>query len=638
MSVDLKIIVKAVDQASGTIQEVGREVNGLETKAGRLGGILKGGLLIGAGAAVAGIGALGAVLGASVAAASDAEDIQAQLNAVLKSTEGVAGMTAEAINEHALALSKVTKFEDDAIVASSALMLTFTKVGSDIFPQATEATLDMAQAMGMDLNSATMLVGKALNDPVKGMTALTRSGIQFTAEQQEMVKAMVAAGDAAGAQQIILKELETQFGGSAEAAGDTLSGKLEILKNQFGNVKEEIGGALIPVLTRMSDLIGPVLVRGFESFAGLLDKTILPALDKFGQVFTTIFYGFAEDGWNFSDLIEFLTGQFPGLTGVIDKLGGVSQSVGGFVETFKTTLVNIGTAIASQVTPTIETLAGIWREKLQPAFEVLGQKLQETLFPALQRLWEWFGTVLPPVIETLGTFFREKILPVLGDVAAFVVEKVMPAIVDLAAWFMDKIPVAVAAASDAFNDVSEAIGKIVNWLKVHIPPAFDALKAKLIDTNPSVQTILGLFKDTGAALGDVWSWMKEKIPGAVDAVKGAFDDAAGAVQGVIDKVRSAIDAIMEAIARIREFLGLNGAFGSGATGYQNSLPGAGGGGYGSTPSAPVGGGGYGSTAPGRSASGMIVNLTVNAPGGNPMAVAQAAQTGVLAAARSMGIA
>jgi hypothetical protein len=98
--------------------------------------------------------------------------------------------------------------------------------------------MDLATAMGTDLKSAALQVGKALNDPVLGMTALSRSGIQFTDAQKDIVKGMVATNDIAGAQAIILAELDKQFGGSAAAARDTLGGAFSALGNAFGDLFE----------------------------------------------------------------------------------------------------------------------------------------------------------------------------------------------------------------------------------------------------------------------------------------------------------------------------------------------------------------------------------------------------------------
>ncbi len=527
----------------------GNEVSGLEKKAGKLGGILKGGLMLGAGAAVAGIGALGAVLVSSVSAASEAEDIQAQLNAVLKSTGGVAGVTADAINDHALALSRVTKFEDDAIVASSALMLTFTKVGKDIFPQATDATLDMAQAMGMDLNSATMLVGKALNDPVKGMTALTRSGIQFTEEQKEMVKSMVEAGDAAGAQQIILKELETQFGGSAKAAGETLGGQMEILKNQFGNVKEEIGGAMLPALTELAIKIGPGLVEGAKLFADWAVTSLIPTLVKVG---------------------EWLAVNVPK---AIDALKAAW--------------------IAAQ--PTVE--------KLKSIFEDIGE--------VLGVVFDWLKVQVPVAISALK-----------------------------AAWIAAQPTI--ETLKTLFEKIGEVLGVVFDWLKIKVPLAVDEVKKRWDAAQPTLEKVRDVFDEIGGVLGTVWDWLSQKIPGAVSAVKGAFDDAKNAIGGIIGTISGFIDKVDSALSKLGEFLGksagANLAGSAGSAGKTGPAPaGMGGVSGGSTRPAPAGMAGTRS-AIGAGPSGFNFNITINAPGGNPQAVAVAAQTGVLAAARSMGLA
>ena len=168
----------------------------------------------------------------------EAEKVQAQLEAALKSTGGAAGQTIKALNEHAAALQAVTTYGDEATNSAQAILLTFTRIQGDTFPKATEAVLDMATALQMDLKSSAIQVGKALNDPILGVTALGRAGVQFSEDQKAMIKTLVETGHTAEAQIIILRELETQFGGSATAARDTLGGALEALKNAFGDLLE----------------------------------------------------------------------------------------------------------------------------------------------------------------------------------------------------------------------------------------------------------------------------------------------------------------------------------------------------------------------------------------------------------------
>lgn len=207
-----------------------------------------------------------------MSSALSAEQSQAQLNAVLESTGGKAGVTASQVNELARSLSEMTMFEDDAIVSGESMLLTFTNIGSDVFPAATQTMLDMSQALGQDLTASAMQLGKALNDPVQGVTALRRVGVQLTDDQEALIKKLVETGDVAGAQKIILEELQKEFGGSAEAAGQTMAGQLQILNNEFDNVKEDLGTAFLPVL---KDLVGiakdlmPYLQQAVQWFSSL---------------------------------------------------------------------------------------------------------------------------------------------------------------------------------------------------------------------------------------------------------------------------------------------------------------------------------------------------------------------------------
>lgn len=167
-----------------------------------------------------------------------------QLEAAIESTGGAAGLTSQELQDMAASMQQVTTFGDEAVMEMQSLLLTFTKVGEETFPRASMAIADMAVRMGTDLKSATIQVGKALNDPILGVTALGRSGIQFSEDQKEMIKSLTETGRLAEAQTLILKELETQFGGSAKAARQNFGGSLEALGNAFGDLLEEDGDGL----------------------------------------------------------------------------------------------------------------------------------------------------------------------------------------------------------------------------------------------------------------------------------------------------------------------------------------------------------------------------------------------------------
>lgn len=217
-------------------------------------------------ATFAGIAAVGtaafvgisAVIYKSVQAASEAEQAQAQLKAVLKSTGEAAGVSAEMANDLASSLQQVTIYSDDAILATENLLLTFTGIGKEVFPEATRATLDLAAAMGTDTKGAAVQLGKALNDPINGITALTRVGVTFSQEQQDVIKNLVETGRKAEAQKIILAELKREFGGSAEI--NDFADRLAKLKENMGETGEAIGRAFIPIIEKLYEKLNPVVL------------------------------------------------------------------------------------------------------------------------------------------------------------------------------------------------------------------------------------------------------------------------------------------------------------------------------------------------------------------------------------------
>jgi len=195
----------------------------------------------GLGTAIGALG-LGLAFKSIISLTIEQERVTRQLDAAIKSTGGVAGFTTKELEKMAAGFQKVTNFGDEAILGMQSVLLTFTNLRDDVFPGATEAVLNLSERMGMDLNSAAIQLGKALNDPVANLSALSRAGIQFTKDQKDVIKGLWETGQQADAQRLILAELETQFGGSAKAARDSFGGALKSLGNAFNDLLEGDGG------------------------------------------------------------------------------------------------------------------------------------------------------------------------------------------------------------------------------------------------------------------------------------------------------------------------------------------------------------------------------------------------------------
>lgn len=250
MAEDIKVIITAEDKASGVFNKIKDSTSGLGSTLGSVAKIAGVGL-------VAAMGALTGVAISSVKAFDDQDKAIKQLEAVLQSTKSAAGLTKQEMLDMASSFQKVTTYADETVLSAQNVLLTFTGIKGPIVKDATQAVLDMSTALGQDLQSSAIQVGKALQDPILGVTALRRVGVNFNETQIEMIKGMVESGKTMEAQKFILQELSTEFGGSASKAAETFGGKMLQLQNAVGELQETIGSALIeaimPFITQLTE-------------------------------------------------------------------------------------------------------------------------------------------------------------------------------------------------------------------------------------------------------------------------------------------------------------------------------------------------------------------------------------------------
>jgi hypothetical protein len=194
-------------------------------------------------------------IGKLVKSQIEQEKAEKKLSQALKSTGHSAGLSHRQLLLMASALQTVTTHGDETIIGAQALMLTFTNINKEVFPQALESILNVSDAMGQDLKQSTIQIGKALNDPIQGMSALRRIGIQLSDTQKQQVTQFMAVNDVASAQKIIIEELDAQFGGMARSTRLTLAGSLTALGNAWGDALERMGETLTPFISTLSDAL-----------------------------------------------------------------------------------------------------------------------------------------------------------------------------------------------------------------------------------------------------------------------------------------------------------------------------------------------------------------------------------------------
>jgi hypothetical protein len=256
------LTIRAKVDGLGQVQGLGKALGNTEKQANGLAGAF--GRLKGAATSMVGVlgaAGIGALLKQSVDTFAKFQAETKMLENGLKNLGAQSGEL-ERLQKVASNLGEATLFNEEDFRKGFGLLTSFGNIGTSNYERVAKAAADVAQTSGTDVSSAFMQLAKALNDPAKGLTALSRSGIQFTEDQKTMIKSMVEAGNTAGAQNMILKELEKQYGGNSVAAAQGLAGALDTLGEKFYDLQVALGDNLTTVLQP--------LIQGLTSLVGFI--------------------------------------------------------------------------------------------------------------------------------------------------------------------------------------------------------------------------------------------------------------------------------------------------------------------------------------------------------------------------------
>jgi len=482
LGLDAAAFGKGLNQAQRSLKAFGKKMEALGQGISNVGQTLTLGLTLP-------IVAFGA---ASVKAAQESADAFGQVEAALKSMGGVSGRTLEQLGAQADSLMQHSLFDDDDIMRNvTANMLTFGNITGENFDRAQQAVVDMATRLKMDLQPATIMIGKALNDPVKGLAALGRAGIQFTAAQKEQIKAMVAGGNAAGAQAIMLAELNRQFGGAAQAAQNT--SPFDKFKDALNTLQEKIGGHLLPVLTPFIEKLTG-LVEGFAKLSPQMQGFVLAA-----------------------------AGIAAALGPVMMILGPVVSGIGALIGI----LAGPGVAAAAlaaapfiALAAVIAGLAYVFRDDLIPAIEDFARYAANLLGPKLKPLIDALGEAFSAFGEMMGDLFGEG-------------GSLRPAL-----EFFGNVLVRV------FRGALEVLGGVIDF----ITNIFNALAALFRGDWSEAAGYLGK-AFAGLAMGIVHAF-QVMFPEVIKWVVATFN---GIKQWLVDKFKAVVDGIGRQVARVSDF-------------------------------------------------------------------------------------
>ncbi len=255
--------LQALDGAAGQVRG---SLEGLNGRLGPLGAALSrlGPIGLAAGAALAGIGV---VLTRGVQEAAEADRSYRRLEAVLRATGNASGLTAHQIADFAEGLEHSTLASAEAVKDAAAVLATFRSVSGDTFTRALSLAQDLSTVFGQDLSSSATQLGKALENPIEGISALRRVGVSFTASQKELIASLVETGQTAEAQKVILDALQQQVGGAGAAEAGGLTGAANHLSDAWGDLLKAIGRT--PAVSNLAEGSLTILARGLENITRL---------------------------------------------------------------------------------------------------------------------------------------------------------------------------------------------------------------------------------------------------------------------------------------------------------------------------------------------------------------------------------
>jgi hypothetical protein len=363
-------------------------------------------------AAAIGLTALGAMGISAVRAAEEAQQANNRLDAIAKSMN-LFGSSTETVTDRLKAFAEeneqILAIDADIIKSTQAKLLTFKElaatadVAGGSMDRATLAAIDLAAAGFGSAETNAAQLGKALQDPIKGLTALTRSGVTFTETEREKIKAMVESGNVLGAQNAILSAIEQQVGGTAEATA-TGSQKMALA---FKAVEDSVGNALLPLFEKLVPL-----VIGFMEWVGK-NSTLVTVL---AAAFTALSVAILAVNFalNANPIVKVITLIAALATGVILLIDWLVKLYGGWDKLFKDLgnwLGDIGKlfktiwdGVANVFKSVIDKVTGWWNAYIT------------TLTDGIKRFGDFFGKVW----DSLGNLARDALNGVIGFVEGWI--------------------------------------------------------------------------------------------------------------------------------------------------------------------------------------------------------------------------
>jgi len=382
----------------------------------------------------------------------------AQVEAGLKSTGGTVGRTLEELQKQAEKFQQNTIFGDEEILQGvTAQLLTFTNITETAFDRTQQASIDLATRLGGDLTAASIMLGKALNDPVANLGALGRAGIQFSDSQTDMVKGLAQSGQLAQAQSIILTELEKQYGGSA-AAATAGAGALQQLSNSVGDLMEDFGPFILEILQPAIDYIRDLVAR-FKELDPSVKRTITVVAALAAAVGPLLV---ALGG-----IVSIAPAVASGLALMTGPIGAIAAAAALTAAAIVTHWDEVVEFFETRLGPTIKRVESLFNKfngNVISSTNTMGDTLTRIWDNTLGLIWDTIKRVITPIIELIDGFISTivEIINAFKDVSTRGWDAVWDAAYNIFAIWINKL---INLAFGFVDAILGPLGRVAGFFK-----------------------------------------------------------------------------------------------------------------------------------------------------------------------------
>ncbi|WP_422463923.1 hypothetical protein [Endozoicomonas sp. ALB115] len=214
---------------------------------------------------------------------TQASQQNAQLEYVVDKLGASIGFTREELRQFALAMGRDTLTSTEEVNEAMVVLQSYFSITGDHFKETIKLAQDMATVFGGGLVQSTNQLAKALEDPIRGVNALRRSGVTFTKAEQDMIKALVESNQLFEAQELVLEKVNAQVGGQGVKAANGFAGAIDTVGENWHELMRTIGesqalintvNSLASSLESVTDFLTPDSVKYARGFLDTLsDKT-----------------------------------------------------------------------------------------------------------------------------------------------------------------------------------------------------------------------------------------------------------------------------------------------------------------------------------------------------------------------------